>query len=129
MYSCRNEQESCVRALYSAGCDTNLRFRGKTALYYLKEKAIVGRTKDDIIWRRIVRILEGENVPLMVSENSVMNKERADLPDVTKAAFDGRLVDFLDTNKVSVDVLSEFLTQEKTFALENVLQVDHIILS
>ena len=74
----------------------------------------------------MVRVLEGENVPLIVSDNTVMNKERADLPVVTKAALDGCLVDFLETNRVSIDVLSKILMQKTTLELENVLQVDHI---
>ena len=65
-------------------------------------------------------------MPLLVSDNTVMNKESADIHCVTKAALDSCLVDFLETNRVSIDVLSMFLTQEKTFAWENILQVDHI---
>ena len=71
-------------------------------------------------------IVKGENVPLMVSDNTLMKKKNADIHCVTKAALDGCLVDFLETNRVSIEILSKFLTQEKTFALENVLQVDHI---
>ena len=85
-----------------------------------------GYTEDDNINRRIMRILKGENVPLMVSNNTVMNTESADILCVTKAALDGCLVDFLENNRVTIDVLSKFLVQENTFALQNVLQVDRI---
>ena len=85
-----------------------------------------GYTEDDNINRRIMRILKGENVPLMVSNNTVMNTESADILCVTKAALDGCLVDFLENNRVSIDVLSKILMQKTTLELENVLQVDHI---
>ena len=121
-FACDERSESCVRALYSAGCDTNLRNReGETAVHRMNIT-----TKEDIIKGRIVRILQGENVPLMAFDNTVMDKESASIHCVIKAGLDGCLVDFLETNRVSIDVLSKFLTQENTFTLENVIQVDHI---
>ena len=97
-----------------------------TALEDVNERLEFETEKDDIKLIRIMRILKGENVPLMASDNTVVNKESANIHCVTKAALDGCLVDFLETNRVSIDVLSKFLTQQNTFALENVLQVDHI---
>ena len=86
----------------------------------------IGLTEDGNINRRIMRILKGENVPLMVSDNTVMNTESADILCVTKAALDGCLVDFLENNRVTIDVLSKFLVQKEAVTLQNVLQVDHI---
>jgi len=99
--------EACVRELLSAGCDTDI---PKTAL-------------DEVENDRILRILKGENVPIMASDIEMENKV-VDVDSVTQAASSGSLTDFLDINSVSIDVLSKgLMTKPVSTSMENVLQV------
>jgi len=109
-------KEEVVRILLSAGACISVDNKGMTALDYAVEKYNMSGSNKH---KRIVNMLKGESViPSLETDN-----ENSKLSELTKAALRGSLAQYLDTQDVSLSLISQFIvSQTVVVSLKNLLQ-------